>query len=1019
MANLMWRKIQHQNKRSTKFRFVAHFHELAIECSSKWQPSSVRIVWEHRKRRYATKAHSWEPSITNPYSGIIVWPEQDADNLEVITTLYRDPQQGHFDDKEWTFVVEEVKRSGKYKPIASVNINLRMFASEMQGSITEMKFQLRPLKEALQRCTLQLQLTCAIVGNNALFEERMEKASNDLFKDAQHLSRQFSESQVEEVENRNSLVRSTSSLPIANGYDLDRKAEQPNSNISTAEIKMTIENNSPAEEISNQEAVRKKKMLFVGEYVEDVVQVQSGSKNASGYLAAATAAVATPTSGPLMASTPRADVSRSIFSDSGLSSLVRQSKRDTSLMGESQASSSSQDLLSWCQQVARDYRGVKITNFSSSWRNGLAFAALVHHFRPDLIDFDTLRPSDIRENCRKAFDAAALLGVPRLIDPNDMVIMAIPDKISVMTYVYSLRSVLTGSSPIGGNDRLERVLLNREEKKNGNALEMLGTHSTSRRDSLNEEKKSLSSSTSSPRRRVGSSSSSSKADSTKEASCPLSFTFSTSSIQKPTLMTRQQLMNPFDSDEENSQQIAGDDADEAEIEEPKKASDANQQQQQPSSAASVMDNSAKFNMKPAASREEELRRRVREIVDSFPIQNDDCTTIENSERRQELTARARQLIKQFNNAAAGDEATVVRLSETLKSDLTTLVTNPVNSAMEPTRPDNIHCNNAAMPFQRVQSPTYYNDSDTSKLTTKTPNSTLTPTSPHLQSPITKESLLMSTAGFTPPPSGASKMDRVTMLAQDAASESAFARFKRFGSMRGQELAHSIGILSNRVTQTVRSASVPRESELPNVPSSSNKNLLKSSASPANETEKTPTAYQPPTKIITPLDMELQRKSVTEEMEALVEKQKELDHRANEVEKEWRLVMQEAPGTEREKNLMNEYFLLVNERNLLTRREMHLSLLETIRSFEQRFNEVQKELAELINIEGECEKTEAHKQRIDVLMDELIAIVNKRDELVQQLLQHDQGTEEDAEIADALLQNNFSVLENDHKSCVIQ
>ncbi|XP_003370187.1 conserved hypothetical protein [Trichinella spiralis] len=247
----------------------------------------------------------------------------------------------------------------------------------MQGSITEMKFQLRPLKEALQRCTLQLQLTCAIVGNNALFEERMEKASNDLFK--------FSESQVEEVENRNSLVRSTSSLPIANGYDLDRKAEQPNSNISTAEIKMTIENNSPAEEISNQEAVRKKKMLFVGEYVEDVVQVQSGSKNASGYLAAATAAVATPTSGPLMASTPRAD----------------QSKRDTSLMGESQASSSSQDLLSWCQQVARDYRGVKITNFSSSWRNGLAFAALVHHFRPDLIDFDTLRPSDIRENCRK------------------------------------------------------------------------------------------------------------------------------------------------------------------------------------------------------------------------------------------------------------------------------------------------------------------------------------------------------------------------------------------------------------------------------------------------------------------------------------------------------------------------------------------------------------------------------------------------------------------------------------------
>ncbi|KRZ40736.1 EH domain-binding protein 1, partial [Trichinella pseudospiralis] len=962
MANLVWRKIQHQNKRSTKFRFAAHFHELAIECSSKWQPSSVRIVWEHRKRRYATKAHSWEPSITNPYSGIIVWPEQDADNLEVITTLYRDPQQGHFDDKEWTFVVEEVKRSGKCKPIASVNVNLRMFASEMRGSITEMKFQLRPLKEALQRCTLQLQLTCAIVGNNALFEERMEKASNDLFQDAQQLlSRQFSETQAEKVENRNSLIRSTSSLPIANRYDLNGQAEQPKEN---------------------------------SEYEEDAVQVKhSGSKNASGYLTAAAGVVAA-TSGSLMASTPRAD----------------QSKRDTSLVGESQASSG-QDLLSWCQQVTRDYRGVKITNFSSSWRNGLAFAALVHHFRPDLIDFDTLRPSDIRENCRKAFDAAALLGVPRLIDPNDMVIMAIPDKISVMTYVYSLRSVLTGSSPIDRNDPLERVSLNREEK-NENALEVI---STSRRDSMNEEKKS--SLSLSPRRRVGSASSSNKAhDSAKEACCPLSFTFSTSSIQKPTLMTRQQLMNPFDSDEENSQ-VVGDDGREAEVEEPKKVADEHllQQQQQASSAASVPDISAKLNMKPA-SREEELRRRVREIVDSFPIQNDDCTTIENSERRQELTARARQLIKQFNNT--GDEATVVRLSETLTSSDLTLVTNPGISAMEPKRPDNIHGlhgNNTAMPLQRVQSPSYCcNDSDTSKLTTKTPNSTLTPTSPHLHSPITKESLLMSTASFTPSPS-ASKMDRVTMLAQDAASESAFARFKRFGSMRGQELAHSIGILSNRVSQTVRSASVPRESELPKV-SLSNKNLLKS-ASPANEAE-IPTAYQPPMKIITPLDMELQRKSVTEEMEALVEKQKELDHRANEVEKEWRLVMQEAPGTEREKSLMNEYFLLVNERNLLTRREMHLSLLETIRSFEQRFNEVQKELAELINIE-ECEKTEAHKQRIDMLMEELIAIVNKRDELLQQLMQHDQGTEEDAEIADALLQNNFSVLEDDHKSCVIQ
>lgn len=43
----------------------------------------------------------------------------------------------------------------------------------------------------------------------------------------------------------------------------------------------------------------------------------------------------------------------------------------------------SQSLLAWCREVTKNYRGVKITNFTTSWRNGLAFCALLHHFRPD------------------------------------------------------------------------------------------------------------------------------------------------------------------------------------------------------------------------------------------------------------------------------------------------------------------------------------------------------------------------------------------------------------------------------------------------------------------------------------------------------------------------------------------------------------------------------------------------------------------------------------------------------------
>lgn len=57
---------------------------------------------------------------------------------------------------------------------------------------------------------------------------------------------------------------------------------------------------------------------------------------------------------------------------------------------------------------------------------------------------DKLLPSDVLGNCRTAFDTAETLGIPRVIEPSDMIMLAVPDKLRVMTYLYQLHTLFTG-----------------------------------------------------------------------------------------------------------------------------------------------------------------------------------------------------------------------------------------------------------------------------------------------------------------------------------------------------------------------------------------------------------------------------------------------------------------------------------------------------------------------------------------------------------------------------------------------
>ena len=106
--------------------------------------------------------------------------------------------------------------------------------------------------------------------------------------------------------------------------------------------------------------------------------------------------------------------------------------------------SAKQGLLLWCQKKTKGYRDVDVKDFQDSFKDGLAFCALIHRHRPDLLDFDSLSKENARENLDLAFDVAEKnLGIPKLLDTEDMLSLPRPDERSVMTYCAALYKVFS------------------------------------------------------------------------------------------------------------------------------------------------------------------------------------------------------------------------------------------------------------------------------------------------------------------------------------------------------------------------------------------------------------------------------------------------------------------------------------------------------------------------------------------------------------------------------------------------
>lgn len=110
----------------------------------------------------------------------------------------------------------------------------------------------------------------------------------------------------------------------------------------------------------------------------------------------------------------------------------------TSPSARTTRSSNSDILLNFCKKQIENYNRVQLTNFSSSWANGIAFCLLIHSFRPESIDISQISDVDRKKNFELGFEAARNLQVPELIIIDEVLSRPNPDAKCMMTYISSL-----------------------------------------------------------------------------------------------------------------------------------------------------------------------------------------------------------------------------------------------------------------------------------------------------------------------------------------------------------------------------------------------------------------------------------------------------------------------------------------------------------------------------------------------------------------------------------------------------
>nr|XP_057923829.1 EH domain-binding protein 1-like protein 1 isoform X17 [Doryrhamphus excisus] len=661
----VWKRLQRVGKKASKFQFAASFHELLVECTNKWQPDKLRVVWIRRNRRHSTKLHSWQPGIQNPYRGLVLW--QVPESLDITVTLFKEPTADEFEDKDWTFVIEN-ETKGRRKVLASADVNMKKYASATPAQY-DLVLKLKPLSVKVKEATLKLTLSCIFLKEGKATDEDMQSLASlmsfkqsdignlDDFNDSDEEAgeerrasfgsgqtgsssastkvhdlawRPAVDSGPQEMDGKGSLGVSASifvpshrplpqsqppsavhkappslyaySLPAftqahppalpkifqpgcgsapkrPRSFHSDNPTElstfMPSQSPSDPSLfSPTFTDSSPTAASSSRpplplhapatqrhpkvvergstltrpsslpsasdtaswqsewrppkfhtplgQPALSPKFLHPGEQRETPSsscppvspplqqQHEGGSGCAPSWRSPPPATVVDtlfcPSISPPFVSTPARPQSHLSQSATAFSSaqdadfkrqlstlseednqsttstspdsrvpapfevhVVKASAGSSSHPDESKAQQkstpaktpdgsaspenvcgspslvkSSQSLLKWCEEVTQGHKGLRITNFSTSWRNGLAFCAILNHFHPEKINYELLDPYDIKHNNKKAFDGFAELGISRLMEPSDMVMLPVPDRLIVMTYLSQIHAHFMG-----------------------------------------------------------------------------------------------------------------------------------------------------------------------------------------------------------------------------------------------------------------------------------------------------------------------------------------------------------------------------------------------------------------------------------------------------------------------------------------------------------------------------------------------------------------------------------------------